>query len=282
MDVVRLARYLVNNRRNASWWRSVRDTALAVEALAEFLVASKELEARLQLDVLIDGKVRKTVNITPEALFTFDDRLQLSGDEVAAGKHTIQLRKRGTGALYYSAYLTNFTREDPIAAAGLELRVSRRIFRLIPEPHSDLVEGSRGQAVRQRELKYRREPIVNLAEMPAGQLVEIELIIESKNDYDHVVLTDPKAAGVEPIDQTSGYNGNALGAYMEVRDDRVVLYASEIARGRHSVSYRARTERPGRYSAMPASAEGMYAPELRANSDELKVVIEGEHEKNAG
>jgi uncharacterized protein YfaS (alpha-2-macroglobulin family) len=34
-----------------------------------------------------------------------------------------------------------------------------------------------------------------------------------------------------------------------------------------------RAEIPGRFSALPTRAHAMYAPELRANSDEIKVVI---------
>jgi uncharacterized protein YfaS (alpha-2-macroglobulin family) len=34
-----------------------------------------------------------------------------------------------------------------------------------------------------------------------------------------------------------------------------------------------RAEVPGRFSALPARAYAMYAPELRANSDEIKLNI---------
>ena len=34
-----------------------------------------------------------------------------------------------------------------------------------------------------------------------------------------------------------------------------------------------RAETPGRFSALPTKASAMYAPELRANSDELKLNI---------
>jgi uncharacterized protein YfaS (alpha-2-macroglobulin family) len=34
-----------------------------------------------------------------------------------------------------------------------------------------------------------------------------------------------------------------------------------------------RAEVPGRFSALPARAYAMYAPELRANSDEIKMNI---------
>jgi hypothetical protein len=60
---------------------------------------------------------------------------------------------------------------------------------------------------------------------------------------------------------------------MELRDEKVVLFVRRLARGKHSLSYRMRAEIPGRFSALPTVAEGMYAPELKANSDEIKVRI---------
>ena len=65
---------------------------------------------------------------------------------------------------------------------------------------------------------------------------------------------------------------------MELRDDRVALFVERLARGRHSISYRMRAETPGRFSALPTKASAMYAPELRANSDELKLRIEDRNE----
>jgi len=37
--------------------------------------------------------------------------------------------------------------------------------------------------------------------------------------------------------------------------------------------YRIRAEAPGIYKALPATAEAMYAPELRGNSEDLKLEI---------
>ena len=71
----------------------------------------------------------------------------------------------------------------------------------------------------------------------------------------------------------SGYNRNDLGAYMELRDDRVSFFVRALARGKHSISYRLRAEIPGKFSALPTRAYAMYAPELRGNSDEIKLVI---------
>lgn len=83
-----------------------------------------------------------------------------------------------------------------------------------------------------------------------------------------------KPAGFEPVEVRSGYNGNALGAYVEFRDNRVVFFARTLARGKHSVAYRMRAEIPGKFSVLPTKAAAMYAPELKANSDELKLGVE--------
>ena len=64
-----------------------------------------------------------------------------------------------------------------------------------------------------------------------------------------------------------------MGAYMELRDEKVTFFLSRLARGRHSVSYRMRAEIPGRFSALPTLGSAMYAPELKGNSDELKLKI---------
>jgi len=269
----RLVKYLLNNRKHATYWNSTRDTALVVEAFADYLAASGEADPDVTVEVWIDGQQRKEVAITRENLFTFDNKLVLTGDALAAGRHTVEIRKVGKSPVYFSGTLTNFTLEDDITAAGLEIKVARRYFKLTPTMKSTAVAGGRGQVVQQKVAQYRRTRLVNLAELVSGDLVEVELIIDSKNDYEYLLLEDMKAAGFEPVEIRSGYNGNDLGAYMELRDDRISLFVAHLARGQHSVSYRMRAEIPGKFSALPTRASAMYAPELKANSDEIKLRV---------
>jgi uncharacterized protein YfaS (alpha-2-macroglobulin family) len=269
----RLVKYLLNNRKHASYWNSTRDTAIAIESLAAYLVASGEDRPDMTVEIYYDGQKQKEVRITAEDLFTFDNTFELVGDAVDAGPHKIEIRKKGTGPLYFNASLANFTLEDFITRAGLEVKVNRKYYRLIREDAETTAAGSRGQAVEQRVEKYRREVLDNLATLKSSDLVEIELEIDSKNDYEYLVFEDKKAAGFEPVDLQSGYNSNSLGAYMELRDDRVNFFVRTLARGKHSVSYRLRAEIPGSFSALPTNAYAMYAPELRGNSDEMKVSI---------
>ncbi|MDR1925339.1 MAG: hypothetical protein LBQ66_13295, partial [Planctomycetaceae bacterium] len=61
------------------------------------------------------------------------------------------------------------------------------------------------------------------------------------------------------------------GAYVEFRDERVAFFVYKLRQGKHSLTYRLRAEQPGKFSALPAKIEAMYAPELKANSDENKI-----------
>jgi uncharacterized protein YfaS (alpha-2-macroglobulin family) len=270
----RLVKYLLNNRRHSTYWSSTRDTAIVVEAFADYVAASGEDRPDLSVEVLVDGKSARTVKISPDNLFAFDNKLVLAGAAVATGRHTLEIRKTGKGPLYWNVYLTCFTQEDRIGRAGLELKVDRTCYRLVREARTVQAPGDRGQVLDRKVENYRREKLEDLSTLRSGELVEVELVIESKNDYEYIVIEDAKAAGFEPVDVRSGYNGNEMGAYVELRDTRVTFFVPSLARGRHSVSYRVRAETPGRYSALPARAQAMYAPELAANSDEIKLAIQ--------
>lgn len=274
-----LVKYLLNNRKNASYWSSTRDTALCIEALAEYLVASGESQPNLSVEVWIDGEKKQTVEITPDTLFSFNNKLVIEGEALTTGKHVIELKKASTkpnsaSPLYYNAYLTNFTLEDPITAAGLEVKVNRKFYKLVQRKDATAtVQGSRGQAIDQKILKYDRTELASLSEVTSGDLIEVELEIDSKNDYEYLLFEDLKAAGTEPVDVQSGYIPSALGAYVEFRDERVCFFVRQLSRGKHSMSYRVRAEIPGQFSALPTRASAMYAPEIKANSDEMKLKI---------
>ena len=270
----RLVKYLINNRKHATYWNSTRDTALCLEAFADYISASGEAKPDMTLTVLVDGAPVKNVAINAANLFSFDNQVLLLGDRLAAGAHRVELVRKGTGPVYFNAYLTNFTLEDPITRAGLEIKVNRKLYKLVRVDKTIKAEGVGGRVLDQKVEKSERVELPDRGLLKSGDLVEVELEIESKNDYEYIVFEDMKPAGVEPVEVRSGYTGNEMGAYVEFRDERVVFFVRALARGKHSVSYRVRAEIPGLFSALPTRGSAMYAPELKANSDEIKVRIQ--------
>lgn len=269
----KLVKHLLANRRHATRWNSTRDTALVVEAMADYVRASGEAELEGEVEVWLDGKLRDTQAYDAANALRFDGRFVLQGEELSTGRHTLELRRKGEGRLYAGASLANFSLEDDLRAAGLEVRVTRRVQKLVPiEATGDDVD-SRGGVFNPKVERYRRVDVPNLGEVASGDLLEVELTIASKNDYEYLLIEDPKPAGCEPVEVRSGYNGNALGAYVEYRDQQVLMYLRNLPRGERTVTYRLRAETPGRFAALPTQIGAMYAPELRGNSDELKLNV---------
>ena len=269
----RLVKYLLNNRKHATYWSHTRDTALCVEAFADYLRASGEMAPDMTVEVWVDGEKKQEEKITKENLFTFNNKFVLTGEDVTTGKHEIELRRTGQGPVYFNAYLTNFTLEDFIEKAGLEVKVTREFYKLVPVDKEIKVAGARGQALDQKVEKFERQRLETGDEVVSGDLVLVEMTVESKNDYEYIIVEDMKAAGFEATEVRSGYNGNEMGAYVEFRDERVTFFVRRLLRGKHSVSYKLRAEIPGKFSALPTKIYAMYAPELKGNSDEMKVQV---------
>jgi uncharacterized protein YfaS (alpha-2-macroglobulin family) len=274
-DTRGLVKYLVNNRKHATYWDSTRDTAFAIEAIATYFKASGEQAPEMEVEIILNGKSLKKVAINRDNLFTFDGTVLLTGDAVTTGKHEITLRKSGKGALYANAYLEVFTLEDKLRAAGLEVKVQRRVSKLIELEKETEVPDATGLVVKQQAERFRREPLADGASVKSGDRIEVELILESKNDYEYLIFSDAKAAGFEALDALSGYiSGGNLSAYMEPRDQTVDFFIRALPRGTHTLRYQLRAEAPGNYKALPAEASAMYAPELRGNSEDIRLTVE--------
>ncbi len=269
----RVVKYLLNNRRGAHW-DSTRDTALIVEAFTDYLRATGENKNRVSGEVFLGEKRLGSFQFTPETLFTANGTIEIAGNAVPAGEHQLEIRKQGTGPVYYSVYSTNFTLEEEIAPAGLEVKIDRRYYRLDPVKKSVDLAGDRGQVLQAERSAYNRVLLEDLQAVAPGTLIEVELRIESKNDYEYLLIEERKAAGLEPVDTQSGSIWETgFYAYRELRDKQLSFYINQLPRGQHTLSYQLRAEAPGQYTALPAIISGMYAPELVGNSSDKDVVV---------
>ena len=274
-DAPRLVKYLLNNRKHATYWNSTRDTAVCVETFAEYLSRTDELKMNQKIVLKIDGEVIGSFKYTPETLFDVDGTLEAPLEMLNTGVHTLTFNVDGEGPLYCNAYYQFYSMEDPIGAAGLEVKATRNYYKLVEvKDASTLVEGGRGQAVQQRVEKFERVPLQSGDEIKSGDIVEVELLVESKNDYESIMIRDAKAAGMEAVEAQSGYRfQNGVSPYVEFRDAAVCFFVEALPQGTTRFSYKLRAETPGVFSALPTTVEGMYAPELKGNSDEFKTKI---------
>lgn len=270
----RVVKYLLNNRKHATYWNSTRDTALVVEAFADYLAASGEMQQTMRAEVFLSGKRLGTIEFTPANLFDVDNTIEIHGSAVPAGEHQLEIRRSGQGNLYWSAYATNFTLEQEIAPAGLEVKIERRYYHLQPSTKSLQLPGKQANVVDTQQAGFTRTLLEDLQAVPSGELVEVELLVESKNDYEYLLIEDPKAAGLETVETQSGYfYSSGLSIYRELRDRHVGLCIRWLPRSSYSIRYQLRSEAPGTFTALPSVIQGMYAPELRGNSADFDLQV---------
>ncbi|MGZ5529462.1 MAG: alpha-2-macroglobulin family protein, partial [Limisphaerales bacterium] len=264
---------------NGYYWRSTRDTALVIAAMVDYMRASGEAAPDYDLTLALDGTPVRQIKITKENFFTFDNRFTLSGLHVKPGPHTLTFTKTGKGALYYSAYVSYFTKQEDVRGAGNEIFVTREYFKLVPKTEKVQLGKSwwgDDKAKGHTEIRdgYQRIPLKTGDTVTSGDKIEVVLHITAKNTYDFLAFEDMKPAGCEPVELRSGGRwAGGLCANLELRDEKVVFFIGLLEQGEHILRYKLRAENPGHFHALPTKAFAMYAPEIKAISDEMRLKI---------
>ena len=92
------------------------------------------------------------------------------------------------------------------------MKVNRKYYKLTRKDKTS--QGVSGCAAR-RSIRRSRSTSAKSSPtwrtLKSGDLVEVELEIDSKNDYEYLIFEDMKAAGFEPVELRSGYSGNDTG-----------------------------------------------------------------------
>lgn len=259
---LRLARYLLNNRQHANYWKSTRDTSVAIDALITYTETSEAESAKGNVSVTFNGEKVSSRYFTGTEFLEKPEKVILSHGDLASGKHIVSVEKDSGFSLFYGGNLNYFSLEDAISSAGVEIKVHRYLYR-----KCNAAGLSESKAHSCRSLIRSGEII------QSGEEIEVELIVESKNHYEYILVEDMKASGFEALDSESGYVGGALGAYVEYRDNRVSFFIEKLYPGKHKLMYKLKAEIPGLFSALPAKVEAIYSPQLRANSDEMRLEV---------
>jgi uncharacterized protein YfaS (alpha-2-macroglobulin family) len=264
-----LVKWLVQNQ-HGSIWHSTKATAMAVYALTDYIKANNELAPDYTVKVSLGDKISRTFTVNRDNALLFDNQFLVPDALLADGPQTVSVTKTGAGRLYYSTAVQYITTEENIAHVGTEMKVQRRYYRLTPKTKS--VADYAGGAF--NVLDYTRAELADGASLKSGDLIEVELVLDSKNEYDYCCFEDMKPAGCEPLALRSGESyGDGLCSDMELRDTKTAFFVDHLPQGTRVLRYRLRAEVPGAFHALPTNGYAMYAPEVRALSDGWHVSV---------
>jgi hypothetical protein len=263
----KIAEWLANHRWHGEYWGSTRDTALAVHALSDYLRATYHTTGEFTVAITLDGRHVADVRVDWKRMLAGACRIQLDGSALKPGAHRVTVNRKDRQPLYYAFVVRYFDRSELTRAEGRGLTVSRRYYQL---PRQSTVPARFSND----ENAAVRTPLEEGNPVRIGDTVEVELTIASDALREFLAFEDPKPAGFEPIELTSGAAWEAnLCADVELRDQDVTFFASVLTPGTHKINYKLRAEMPGVFQVRPTRAFDMYNPEVAAHGAVLRLRV---------
>jgi len=271
-----IVRWLMVVRKDGIW-ETTQETAWALIALTDWMVATEELSPSYDFYASVNN-VEVFAGQTDGS--PLDDPVQLSlgaGELIPnTGNRLTISRGEGSGRLYYTAHLKSYIPVEEIDALQRGIIVQRRYV-----SSSCPLD----------------EPCDELTSVSAGEEIQVRLTIIAPHDLYYVVVEDPFPAGCEAIDPslaTTSLAATEPGLFRdteddwgwfywwwwrwysrsEFRDEKVVLFADYLPSGTYTFQYSLRAVVPGEYGVLPTLAQEFYFPEVFGRSDGRSLVIE--------
>ena len=243
-SVPKLIKSLADEAARANRWYTTQDNAFA------FLALGKIMQKRPP------GKYTGVVKIDGAEFGSFQSGDRQFKNKGWGGK-TITLSVQGTGNCYYYWTAFGIPATPDVKEYDRELKVRRRYL------------SREGKAIKYDQI---RQGDMIIAEITARALTE---------NLDNVVISDLLPAGFEienpRLESRAGIpwiQGGSRADYMDIRDDRMLLFTNLRRQKDKKFYYALRAVTVGEFVLPPVAAEAMYDPakSSAANSGSVKVV----------
>lgn len=267
-------RWLILQRQGTSW-RSTQETAMIIYSLTDYLMTSKELYPAYELQVYVNNKEVLKRNFTEYDVFRESQRITISSEDLRQGANEIKIRKQGKGKIYFTSSLEYYKPLELVRAEEEGYRVEKEVFKLSPY-----------QEYGGPRLTYK--PLPFNGEAKSGDVLFVKVRVHSRDEQNnYFMLEDPLPSGFEyvkdewayPIEGNNDYSNfdryywRWWYADKDVRDDKVVYFATYFGKGTYEFSYMMKAEIPGEYTVNPAKGSLMYYPEVYGNTGGMKIKV---------
>ncbi|MGL5275364.1 alpha-2-macroglobulin family protein [Myroides sp.] len=244
--------WLLKNKQTTGW-ASTKSTTKAVYALLN--TGKSLIDTEKGIEVKVGGY---PINTTETAQMGRGYIKQnWSKAEMTAKKGVVELTKTSPGIAYGAMYWQYFEDLDAINAAETGIKMNKKLY---VKANTD-----KGQVLRE---------ITKETPVKVGDVVTVRLEINVDRDMDYVHLKDMRASGFEPTNVLSGYRWKGeFGYYEETRDASTNFFISRLRKGSYVFEYDLRANVSGNFSNGITTMQSMYAPELSAHSEGVRVEI---------
>lgn len=259
----RLARSVLDDLRTPSR-RTTQDTAWSLQALALYRERRESGAGTRTATASLAGETVARARF--EGLDDPQKIVEVPMRGIVGRTLPLEVKVEGSGRVHAAALLSYASSDPSRPATEHGLRLSRRFL---------AEDGS------------------SVDRVVAGTEVVLEIALETGAPVKLVVAEAPIPAGLEILDTSLATTGSRASAtedesldadrywwepgfdHVERRDDRVVLFATELPKGATSYRVRCRATTPGRFVVAPGKAEAMYEPEIFGTTSAGIFVVEG-------
>ncbi len=249
--------------RTGPWWRSTRETAPVAQALAEY-VGAHAAEMRATGGVRVDWNGAHVLQrrIGPADVFAPPARVTLDGTKLKAGDNRLTIAHDGALTTWWSWSARALVPSPGPATHASGLTVTREYLR------AERTTDRRGRP------RFLTTTLAPAEALHIGETVLVRLTLTSAKALHYLSLEDPQIAGFEVEQLLPDGAEWPYGTHAESRDDRAVFFVENLDAGDTTIEYLIRPEIGGRFTALPATARGMYDPDLVSRSGEAKLVVQ--------
>jgi len=245
--------WLLKNKQT-NQWNSTKATTKAVYALMN--TGKSWIDSEKGLKVTIGSKpfnLEENAQAGSGYVKTSWNRREITSD---LGK--VEVSKSSPGVAWGAMYWQYFEDLDQIKTAETGIKFNKKLF---------IKQNSASGPV--------LKEITTQTPIKVGDIVTVRLEISIDRNMEFVHIKDMRASGFEPVNVQSGYKWKGeFGYYESTRDAATNFFADYMRKGTYVFEYDLKANNAGNFSNGITSMQNMYAPELSAHSEGIRVNIQ--------
>lgn len=281
VEVERLLRYLVQNRKDGYWY-TTNDTALTLLSLVQYARANPVDQSTAMVSLYLDNQLKDTLKFAQGDVSAAQTKvLPLSELSKTGADHQIGLEKDSDKRYFYDINMKVYREIQDIEPFDNGMTVVADVYALTDAKNQQpLTEVKQGEnvLVRMKVLVPKRRRYVALEyHLPAGlEGIDFSLKTSPQMIAGKEQQCYPDWQGKQRClgDSDTSWWWENIWRHIEYRDDRVFLFADTLEPGVYEYSFIAQATTPGEYRVPPTRVYEFYNPTSNAHNEGkvLKVI----------
>lgn len=247
--------WLLKNRQT-NQWTSTKATTEAVYALMSTGKSWINAEEGITVKIGDENLDLKNLEKAPQSGSGYV-KTSWNKNEIKPEMATVGIQKTSPGVAWGAVYWQYFEDLDKLKVAETGVKFRKELFL---KKNTD-----KGPTL---------EEITTQTPILIGDLITVRLEIQTDREMDFVHIKDMRASGFEPVNVISTYKWlQGMGYYESTRDAATNFFIDRMPKGTFVFEYDVRANNAGNFSNGITSLQNMYAPELSAHSEGIRVEI---------